>query len=158
MRTIAADSENLLRWWNLLRSVPGGSYIFSWLVGKIVPYTHSIRGRVLELEKGSCRVLLKDAKRVRNHLGSIHAMALANHCEMASGLALITALPPHSRGILKEFSIQYLKKARGDLIAESDVMPLLSNEAADISVEVSTKNAEGDVVAQAQALWRIGPA
>jgi acyl-coenzyme A thioesterase PaaI-like protein len=124
----------------------------------VVPYSASVRPRLLELEPGHARIALRDRRRVRNHLGSVHAIALANVAELASGLAMTTGLPDSVRGIVVRITMEYLKKARGVLIAESRcVIPEVT---ADIERDfvAEVRDAAGDVVARATVTWRLGPA
>jgi len=123
----------------------------------MVPYTGRLGARVLTLDPGHVVVELKERRAVRNHLASVHAMALANAAELASGLAMMGALPPTVRGILTGFDIDYTKKARGRLLAESRcAVPDVTDDQEYLAVAQVT-DAEGDTVATARATWRLGP-
>lgn len=143
--------------WDRLVRWPGGRGIFSFFLGRIAPYTGSIRPRVLDLRAGYARVAMGDRRAVRNHLDSIHAIALLNLAEVTSGLALNYGLPGHARAILTHLSIDYLKKARGDLVAEASVPIPDGLEREEIELETLLRDAEGSLVARATARWLVGP-
>lgn len=143
--------------WDKLSRIPGGKKLFSTFVGQMAPYSGTIGALVDELGPGHSRVILKDHRKVRNHLKSVHAIALVNLAEISSGLAMIYGIPDDARGILKGFSIEYLKKARGTLIAGCDFDPPRSNVKCDYEVNVSIYNQDHEIVANAKALWHIGP-
>ncbi|QQR74652.1 MAG: DUF4442 domain-containing protein [Holophagales bacterium] len=147
----------LLSLWRRLEPLPGGRRLFSFLLGRAARYTGSIAPRVLELAPGHARVGLRDRPAVRNHLRSVHAVALMNLAEVASGLATISSLPPGARGILAGLSIEYLKKARGPLEAVCDATIEYTGERREVPVEAVIRDATGDVVARATARWLIGP-
>ena len=162
------DSPPLLPMWRRLSPLPGGKRLFSLLLGRMAPYTGSIGALVEELEPGHARVSIRDRRAVRNHLRSVHAIALANVAEAASGLAVLAALPPGARGILIGFRIEYLKKARGRLVAEcrctipdlADAVPAREGAAPSLDYEpmVEVRDPAGVVVARAWPRWRLSVA
>ena len=154
---LSAPGERLRRLWGRLAPLPGGKMLFSFLLGRMTPYSGSIGARVQDLTPGFCRVTLRDRRRVRNHLGSIHAIALANLAEMASGLAVLVGLPADVQGIVTGFSITYLKKARGLLTAECRADRLNVTAEQEYEATVVVTDALGDVVARASARWRLRP-
>jgi acyl-coenzyme A thioesterase PaaI-like protein len=153
---LPAPGQRLQAAWRRLAPWPGGRWLFSRLLGWMAPYSGTIGARVVELEPGHARVALSDRRRVRNHLDSIHAVALVNLAEQASGLAVLMGLPASTRGILTGLSITYLKKARGPLVAECrcTIPPVTGN--LDYEAVATITDAAGDVVARAVAHWRLG--
>ena len=143
--------------WERAQRWPFGRALFSVLLGRAVPYTGSIRPIVLELAPGRARVAMKDRRRVRNHLRSVHAIALVHLGEVASGLALLAGLPEGARGIVTGLRIEYRKKARGLLTAACTCELPDTPEAQELDVLAPITDDEGDVVAVVTATWRIGP-
>lgn len=149
-----AMAAKLLKTWRRLEPLPGGKWLFARMLGRSVPYTGSIGARVELLEPGHARVSLRDHRAVRNHLNSIHAIALANLGEVATGLAMLTAAT-NARGILVGMQIEYRKKARGTLMAECTATPPEVTEPVDIQVSAPIVDVAGDIVAVVTANWRL---
>jgi acyl-coenzyme A thioesterase PaaI-like protein len=152
-----AFGARLLRLWKRSTSLPAGSWVFSKIVGRMVPYTGALRSRVDALRPGYARVVLRDRRGIRNHLRSIHAVALANLGEFAGGLAMMTALAPSVRGIVSELRVEYTKKARGRLVAECQTaVPAVERELVH-TVRTIITDENGDVVARVSVNWNLRP-
>lgn len=151
---MATDIHSL---WDRVSPLPGGRRIFSFLLGRIVPYTGTIRPRVLELTATGARIAMRDRRVVRNHLRSLHAIALANIAELTTGLPLAYAVMPAGRTILLSLTVDFVKKARGTVTATSSFVAPSADHDSEIEIPVEVRDESNEVVARARARWRVGP-
>lgn len=154
-QSLDAPGGQLATWWKRLSRVPFGRTVFSILIGRMAPYTGTMGARIQELSPGYSRWTLRDRRRVRNHLRSVHAVALVNLAEVASGTAMLTALPPGTRGIVTGLSMEYLKKARGTLTAECRCSVPDVNGQTTYEVHADIRDMDGDVVARGTVNWML---
>lgn len=143
--------------WEAMSPKPGGKALFSRVFGAMVPYSGSIKPEILELRPGFARMRMRDRKAVRNHLNSVHAIALMNLAEAVSGLAMNFGLSESARAIVTKLEIEYLKKARGTLTATCECGIPDASRDQEVQVVSEIHNEAGELVARAIATWKIGP-
>jgi len=157
-RANTSPGRSLLVQWQRLSRWPLGKRLFSWLVGRTAPYTGTVGGVYTDVRAGYARVELRDRHGVRNHLASIHAVALVNLAEMTSGVALMTALPAGVRGIVTGLEIEYVKKARGTLVCTTNAAaPAVIDTPVAHDVVATIVDASHEVVATCTVHWRLSP-
>lgn len=143
------------QWWARLSPMPGGKALFSMIIGRTAPYTGSIGARAEELRPGYARWSLRDRRAVRNHLNSVHAVALTNLAEVTTGTAMLMSLPAATRGIVTGLTTTYLKKARGTLTAECrcELPEIGADTRFELACEI--RDTAGDVVTTATVTWLL---
>lgn len=152
------SSTNVVRtMWDRLSPLPGGSLVFSRLVGRMAPYTGTMRANIEDLRERYSRVTLADRHSVRNHLASMHAIALANLVELTGNIAVAYTVPDDARFIVAGIGVDYLKKARGTITGECHCPRIDSNTKQEYQVRVVLKDESGDVVAEGTLRTLVGP-
>ena len=150
-----SPGEKILANWKKLKDKPFGKYLFSKAVGRMAPYTGTIKALITDLQPGNCQVFLKERKSNKNHLNSIHAIALINLGEVTSGLAVLSGMSSQIRGILTKLEMEYIKKAKGDLTAQCVCeIPEVADEL-NYEVTTSIKNSDNETVAVGTFYWLL---
>lgn len=143
--------------WNRLSRIPGGRTLFSRMVGAMAPYTRTIGAKIVRLEPGRSEVVMRDRPGLRNHLSSVHAVALANLAELTGNVALAYSMPDDARFIVAGMSLDYVKKARGTITGRCECPIPDTAERCEFEVPVTLHDAQGDVVVRATLRSLVGP-
>lgn len=73
--------------------------------------------RIQKLSSDEVHMSLANHRRVRNHIGGVHAAAMALLAESASGCMVGMSLPDHKLPLIKSLTIDYRRRANGGLRA-----------------------------------------
>lgn len=149
--------SSVLDAWNRLSGRPFGRWLFGRIVCRRAPYFASIRPRFLELRPGWCSVLLRKRRAIENHIGTVHAIAMANLCEVAVGVLMEATLPPQMRWIPRGMTIEYLAKAETDVRGTARLDRTNWSGAEDVGVPVTVVDAQGREVVRAVISIYVSP-
>lgn len=141
-----------------LAALPMGRWLFSRLICLRAPYFASISPRFLDLRPGRAEVAMRKRRRVQNHIGTVHALAMGNLCEIAAGLVMEATLPATMRWIPRGMNIEYLRKAGTDVVATAELPERGWGEAGDVPVTVSVTDVAGQEVVRAVISMYVSPA
>lgn len=149
------------RAWQRLAGLPMGSRLFSLAVMARVPYFASILPHVARMEPGLAEVTVPSWFLVRNHLGTVHAIASCNAAEMAMGMVMEASVPTTHRWIPTSMEVVYLQQATTSLRATARLdLPDFAQavDGRDVVVPVSVTDAHGTEVVHADITCRVTPA
>jgi acyl-coenzyme A thioesterase PaaI-like protein len=138
-----------LRAWQKWSGSGFGRWLFARTVARRAPYFGTIRPRFLELRPALCKVWMPKKKRVLNHLGTIHALAMGNLCELAAGMVTEVSVPPTLRWIPRGMTIEYLRKAQTAVTATARLDKSEWSDTQNVGVPVSVVDANGAEVVRA---------
>lgn len=109
-------SQNyVLKTYQRFLKLPFGRPLFSWFVARKAPYFSTISPLITDLQQNRCEVTFKKRKKVQNHIGTTHVIAICNGLEMAMGFMCEASIPRHLRWIPKGMSVEYPAKAPTDI-------------------------------------------
>jgi len=115
--------SQVLSLWRKTQGIPVvGPWAFSFAFGQKAPYFSSIHPRFTVLEPNHAELVIPKRRGVKNHLGTVHAIALCNGLEAAMGALAEATIPSDKRWIPKGMEVSYTAKASSDItcIAETD--------------------------------------
>jgi acyl-coenzyme A thioesterase PaaI-like protein len=113
---------NVMDLYTRVTRLPAGHRIFSVLFSTKAPYFATVRPRFVELRPDYAELRIRKRRRVQNHIGTVHVIAICNGLEAAMGALAEATVPPDRRWIPKGMEVSYTAKATSDItcIAETD--------------------------------------
>ncbi len=148
---------NALGIWQKLSGTAFGRWLFSRIVCFKAPYFGSISPVFDVLEPGRAVARMRKRRAVTNHIGTVHAIAMANLCEFVAGAMTEISVPRSMRWIPRGMQINYLGKAPTDIRAEGTFPSIVESEAQDVVVPVVVTDADGSVVVTADITMYVSP-
>lgn len=149
--------NQVLKLWTSLSPKPLGKWLFTKIICWKAPYFGSIAPRFEELRPGAARVSLTKRRAVHNHIQTVHAIALCNLAELGAGTMMEASLPRSMRWLPKGMSVQYLKKAETDVVADCVTDDIAEGPAREVVVVCTLNDTRGNVVATAQINMWVSP-
>jgi acyl-coenzyme A thioesterase PaaI-like protein len=146
-----------LKTWRRLNGTAAGRYLFSRFVCFKAPYFRSIRPVFDVLEPGRSEAHFRKRRKVTNHIGTVHAIAMANLCELVGGTMTEVSCPRSMRWIPKSMTIDYLAKAETDIRAVATLELIKEGEAQDAVVNVDVFDTAGTKVVHADITMYVSP-
>lgn len=119
------------------------------------PYFASIAPRITRFDPGHVEVLLKKRRRVTNHLGTVHAIAMCNLAELAGGTCIEITRDQSLRWIPVGMEVKYLKLAKTDLRGVCELDPATLTEPGDAVAPVDVFDTGGQKVFEARITMRL---
>lgn len=141
---------------NQLKDSPEGRQKFSELVCGMTPYFSTINPLVEALEQGYGSWSMKKVREVENHIGTVHAIAMCNLCEITAGLTIEVSIPPHRRWIPMSMTVNYLRKAKTDLRAECRIADVDWDKIDQLPMDVAVYDTENQEVMHALITMKVG--
>lgn len=142
--------------WQRLSGLPGGKWLFSRIVCWRAPYFGTIRPRFEVLEVGRAVVRMRKRRRVQNHIGTVHAIAMCNLAELAAGTMIDASIPATHRWIPKGMTVEYRAKAKTDVQAVATLRPDQSfGDSEDVPVDVAIRDRDREEVVHAVITMRV---
>lgn len=141
-------------------------WILNKVLNRIIPFNLPHGFEILEISDTHIKTKLPFKRKNKNHIGGLHACALATLSEFTTGVMLLTGLDPKRyRLILKTLEVDYHYQGKMDAYAsfrtspefmqENIFTPLKNTESITLPCEVSIHDKEGNHLTTARVHWQI---
>lgn len=104
----------------------------------------------------------KNIKKAQNHIGSVHAAAMALLAESSTGFIVGVNLPGDKLPLIKSMKLNYVKRATGDMKAEAwltdeQLNDLKTLDKGELKVNVKVTDIEGVEPVLCEMIWAWVP-
>ncbi|ROS01017.1 uncharacterized protein DUF4442 [Sinobacterium caligoides] len=139
------------------------SKALSFIFARVVKFFGTAKLRFELMTPTRSIVHVRNRKRVQNHIGSVHAVAMGLISESATGAIVGLNVSADSIPVLKSMHIDYLKRAVGDLRAEAwltdeQVVQMNTEPKGETTVACKVTDAEGKEPIAVTMVWAWTPA
>lgn len=158
-----SDSQ-LARRLKQLERVP--AFLRPWLrdrvLGRAVPLVGTARLHFERIGPDGVVISIANRRSVQNHIGGVHAAAMALLAETATGFCLGWHLPDDRLPLIKSLQVEFQRRTQGDLRAEASLTPeqiarVLSEPKGELVVGVEVRDASGEPPIRCIMLWAWVP-
>ena len=123
-----------------------GPVMFSKAVCDVAPFFSAIDPEFVALKPGFAEVMIRNQKKVHNHIGTVHAIAICNGAELAAGVCTDVSIPAGAKWLPVAMSVKYLAKATTDIRVVTEAEQVNWQLAGNLDVPVAAYDSKGTKV------------
>ncbi|MEK5751963.1 DUF4442 domain-containing protein [Acinetobacter variabilis] len=126
--------------------------------GRVVPMVGSAKIRYQEISASKVVVSMANHKAMQNHIGQIHACAMALLAETATGFVTAMNVPDSAVVLIKSLKVDFKRPTKGGMTAVATLTPeqqelMQSSEKGETLVQVIVSDESGEAPIQCEMLW-----
>lgn len=134
------------------------SFAMSKAFGSVIKYAGHSSVRFEKLSQNECIVSIKNKKKVQNHIGGIHAAAMALLAETATGFVFGMNVPDSKLPLIKKMNIDYVKRSTGDMravatLTDEQINKIQTEEKGEVVVSVTITDEANVEPINAEMTW-----
>jgi acyl-coenzyme A thioesterase PaaI-like protein len=100
----------------------------------------------------------RNRRKAQNHIGSVHAAAMALLAESCTGFIVGINLPGDKLPLIKRMNLNYVKRATGDMTAvasltDEQIALMQTEEKGEVKVKVQVTDATGIEPVECEMIW-----
>lgn len=138
-----------------LSAYPQGNRLFSLVFEQAAPYFRTARPRFVALGPNRAELTIAKRRRVQNHIGTVHVIAICNGLEAAMGALAEATIPSSRRWIPMGMQVDYTAKATSDIRCVAETDPADWDKPGDVEIPVRVKGVRDDGRAVVQGVIRL---
>lgn len=129
------------------------------------PFNAHLGSKLLQWDNNTAVIFVKRRRRVRNHVGSIHAGALFTLGETCAGIVIVRNFPfGQYRPLMSDVRVNYSKQARGDVTGTCTISPdvitrmkaeIAKDEVPFVDMVTEIRNTDGEVICTVTTTWQV---
>lgn len=129
---------------------------------RAVPFVGTAGCSFDEVSNERVVVSIENKRKARNHIGQLHAAAMALIAETASGFVLAMNIPDDKLNLIKSMKVNYLKRTKGKMTAVATITPeqvktLQTEPKGELLIEVHVTDETGEEPIACEMLWAWVP-
>lgn len=147
-----------------INSLPDSMRVFamSKAFGRVIKFAGTAKLRFEKLTENEAIIVIKNRKRVQNHIGSVHAAAMGLLAETATGFVTGMSVPDNRLIVIKKMELKYNKLATGDMkaiatLSDEQIQFIKDNEKGEMTIPVVVTDAKGIQPVECDMVWAWAP-
>lgn len=134
------------------------STLWSKAFGRVVPMVGTAKIRYLEVSDSKVAVKIENHKAIQNHIGQVHACAMALIAETATGFVTGMNVPDSSIVLIKSLHVDFKRPSKGAMTAvailtEEQQQLMQKSDKGETLVKVTVTDESGEEPIQCEMLW-----
>ena len=134
------------------------STLWSKAFGRIVPMVGSANIRYLEVSHAKVVVKIENHRAMQNHIGQVHACAMALIAETATGFVVAMNVPDTSIVLIKSLHMDYKRPSKGDMkavatLTAEQIKEIETTDKGETTVAVTITDEAGQEPVKGEMVW-----